>query len=143
VDAADLAASAVEQMRADPIWRPVIASMPAHSWSSKHKDALEFQQYIADVHKSSKILSKLTARRLQICFSPLVRHSVCFASAYRMLCGMYVTAIVVQCGMLARVVTLYKYMSGIDLTSIALLLSTSLLLRMYDFTIFLGTISLQ
>ncbi len=91
VDAADMAASPFEQMRADPIWRPVIAAMPAHSWSAKYEDALEFRQYIADVHKSSKMLSKMTARKLQICFSPLgfseVRHLVCFASAYHMLCG--------------------------------------------------------
>ena len=66
--------SGFERLRADVVWRPVIAALDEHAWTSTDKKyAEQFQQELASVGKGRyKLLPTALVRRLQACFSTLV-----------------------------------------------------------------------
>lgn len=71
---AESTATGFERLRADVVWRPVIAALGEHAWMSKDKEYIErFHQELASCAKGRhKVLPSALARRLQACFSTLV-----------------------------------------------------------------------
>ena len=81
---ADLTLSAFERLRADVMWKPVIAALGKETWADAREQAAGLCQALALYSKCrSKVLPSGFVRRLQACFSILVGHS--FVS--RRFCG--------------------------------------------------------
>ena len=80
--AVDILLVSVESMRTSNIWAPVIASLPETHWHgvnnpSGDRHPSQFKRVLAyalgSKGRDSKVLSPAVVRRLQACFSKLVR----------------------------------------------------------------------
>ena len=94
---AESTVSGFERLRADVMWRPVIAALDEHAWmSTDNKYAEQFDQELATLAGKGryKVLPTALVRRLQACFSTLVGSGLCLdacqeCSSLAMCCRVY------------------------------------------------------